>query len=255
MVDVGHLGCVRSGLCCQRAHCAYGAPREDGTGCRYLETDEQAPGYSTYRCGRYEWILANVKDWRAHPAFGGGCNAPLFNPNRAAILAATGLDARLPIVPTEPELARVFMQARDCQESGRLAEAEALYRSIVVARPDHAPALHRLGQIARAARQRDYALWLFEQALAAGGAAAEIEAERGAVLAEDRQHQAAAEAFARAADLAPGEPRHRIRQAEALTAAGYPDRAAALLAPIIAAHPDLAEARWALALAERAGAS
>src|SRR4051812_38425898 len=108
MVDIGHLGCVRSGLCCQRAHCAYGAPGEDGTGCRYLETDETAPGYSTYRCGRYEWIVANVKDWQAHPAFGGGCNAPLFNPNRAAILAASGFDGRLPIVPSETEVVRVF---------------------------------------------------------------------------------------------------------------------------------------------------
>jgi predicted Zn-dependent protease len=254
MVDVGHLGCVRSGLCCQRAACAYGEPREDGTGCRYLEADEAAPGYTTYRCGRYEWILANVKDWRAHPAFGAGCSAPLFNPNRAAILNARGLDRSLAAEPSEAELARAFTRARDCQENGRLAEAEALYRGILVARPDHAAALHRLGQIARAARQLDYAAWLFERALAAGGAAAELEAERGAVLHDDRRYDSAAAAFARAADLAPGEPRYRIRQAAALVAAGDGDAAAALLAPVIAAHPDLAEARWVLALAERARA-
>ena len=144
------------------------------------------------------------------------------------------------------------MQGRDCQESGRLAEAEALYRSIVVARPDHAPALHRLGQIARAAGQRDYAVWLFDQALAAGAPAVEIEAERGAVLSEDGKHQEAAAAFARAADAAPGEPRYRIRQAEALTAAGQAESAAVLLRGLLAGDPDLAEARWALALAERA---
>src|SRR3954468_16211516 len=81
MVEVGHLGCVRSGFCCQRAPCAYGAPAT-GSGCRYLESDESEAGFTTYRCGRYEWILANVPDWRSHPAFGAGCNAPLFNPNR-----------------------------------------------------------------------------------------------------------------------------------------------------------------------------
>lgn len=252
MADIGHLGCVRSGLCCQRAPCAYGERSEEGGGCRYLEADETGPGYTTYRCGRYDWILANVPDWRAHPAFGAGCSAPLFNVNRAAILNAKGLDKSVPVVPNEAELGRAFMRARDCQESGRLAEAEALYRGILVARPDHAPALHRLGQIARAARQHDYAVWLFDQALAAGGPAAEIEAERGAVLQEDRQYDLAAAAFARAADLAPDEPRHRIRQAAALVAAGQAGRAAALLAPLIAAHPDLAEARWVLALAERA---
>src|SRR3954471_21292837 len=80
MVDVGHLGCVRSGFCCQRAPCAYGAPAETGSGCRYLEADEPAADVTTYRCGRYAWILANVPDWQSHPAFGAGCNAPLFNP-------------------------------------------------------------------------------------------------------------------------------------------------------------------------------
>jgi tetratricopeptide (TPR) repeat protein len=235
MVDIGHLGCVRSGLCCQRAACAYGEAGDDGT--------------------RYAWILANVRDWRAHPAFGAGCSAPLFNPNRAAILNAKGLDRSVAAEPSEAELARAFVRARDCQENGRLAEAEALYRGILVARPDHAPALHRLGQIARAARQLDYAVWLFERALAAGGPAAAIEAERGAVLHEDRHYEAAAAAFARAADLAPDEPRHRLREAEALSAAGHADRAAALLAALVAAHPDLAEARWSLALAQRARAS
>jgi tetratricopeptide (TPR) repeat protein len=252
MVDVGHLGCVRSGLCCQRAPCAYGEPAEDGNGCRYLEIDVQRAGATTYRCGRYEWIVANVADWRTHPAFGAGCSAPLFNPNRDALLRAQGLDSRLPAVPSEAELARVFTQARDCQESNRLAEAEALYRGILVARPNHAASLYRLGQIARRANLRDYAVWLFERAIAAGADDALLHAERGEVLQLDKQFERAADSFAQAAAAAPDDPSHRIRQAAALTAAGRPADAALLLQALLAVHPESAAARWTLALAERA---
>src|SRR4051812_28742019 len=168
MVEVGHLGCVRSGLCCQRAPCAYGAPAETGSGCRYLEADEPAADVTTYRCGRYAWILANVPDWQSHPAFGAGCNAPLFNPNRDAILRAKGLDRALPVIPSAPELARSFGRARDCGAQGRMAEAEAIYRGILVSHPTHVPALHRLAHLARAARRLDHAIWLYERAIEAG---------------------------------------------------------------------------------------
>jgi tetratricopeptide (TPR) repeat protein len=252
MSDVGHLGCVRSGLCCQRAPCAYGERAEGSTGCRYLEIDTRGVDSVTYRCGRYEWIVANVPDFAAHPAFGAGCNAPVFNPNRAAILRAQGLDSRMPIMPTEAELARICMQARDLQEVGRWAEAEVLYRGILVTHPTHTQALYRLGQIAGLAKQRDYAVWLFERAIEAGADLPEIHAECGEVLQLDKQHDRAADSFARAAELAPDEPSYQLRRAGALTAAGRPEEAVAIADRLLAADPDSAMARWTLALAQRA---
>lgn len=85
--------CMRSGYCCTVRPCPYGAPKSDtDNACKFLEADgEVAPGILKYRCGQYDWIMANVpeRDWQVSPAFGQGCSSPLFNTSRDRIIAAT----------------------------------------------------------------------------------------------------------------------------------------------------------------------
>lgn len=83
--------CMRSGYCCKKAPCGYGAvtsPTDNS--CRFLEeAGEIAPGVMQYRCGKYQWIMENVpeREWKFSPAFGTGCSSPMFNDNRNAIIA------------------------------------------------------------------------------------------------------------------------------------------------------------------------
>jgi hypothetical protein len=82
--------CVRSGYCCTKAPCPYGEVKSPTDhSCRFLEPgDEIAPGIQTFRCGQFEWIMANVpeRDWKISPAFGAGCSSTLFNTARDAIV-------------------------------------------------------------------------------------------------------------------------------------------------------------------------
>ena len=74
--------CVRSGLCCKKAPCAFGVSKSDtDLACLYLEGD--APG--NYRCGIAEWIVTQ-RGWEHNPAFGAGCCMPLFNEDRERVL-------------------------------------------------------------------------------------------------------------------------------------------------------------------------
>ena len=54
-------------------------------------------------------------------------------------------------------------------QAGRLAEAEACYRSVLAAQPGHADALHLLGVVAGQARRHDLAVKLISQAIKRDG--------------------------------------------------------------------------------------
>lgn len=62
--------------------------------------------------------------------------------------------------------AQLLEQALTHQRSGRLAEAESLYRQILAQNPQHADALHLLGVLASQVGKLDAAVALVEQALA-----------------------------------------------------------------------------------------
>jgi len=64
---------------------------------------------------------------------------------------------------TIPEAFQIAVQRH---QEGRLADAEALYRKILAAQPNHADALHLLGVIAHQAGRPDIAIELIRQAIA-----------------------------------------------------------------------------------------
>lgn len=72
--------CVRSGFCCKRAPCPYGA----GVPCVHLIPDP-ASAAGQYLCARYEYIQQQPgSEWS--PAFGAGCSSTLFNEDRDRVL-------------------------------------------------------------------------------------------------------------------------------------------------------------------------
>lgn len=78
--------CVRSGLCCKTAICAYGEANEQG-GCKHLLTKFKGDGYEFFECGRHDWIVHQPgAEWM--PAFGAGCCMALANQLRYANMKA-----------------------------------------------------------------------------------------------------------------------------------------------------------------------
>lgn len=63
-------------------------------------------------------------------------------------------------------IAQTMQQALSHHQAGRLAEAEALYRAVLQAEPNHTDALHDLGLIAHAVGRNDVATELLSRAIA-----------------------------------------------------------------------------------------
>jgi predicted O-linked N-acetylglucosamine transferase (SPINDLY family) len=91
-------------------------------------------------------------------------------------------------------------------QAGRLAEAEALYRQILQATPDHAVALHLLGVIAYQVGQFPLALQLIDEAIRIDLTYADAYANRGITLHAMQQYQAAIESYDKAIALKPESP-------------------------------------------------
>ncbi len=75
--------CVKSGFCCTKSPCAYGAWNQDQTACKEL-LPPTALGERL--CRKYDWIKENAPNWEFYPAFGGGCCMPLFNEMREKVI-------------------------------------------------------------------------------------------------------------------------------------------------------------------------
>ena len=71
------------------------------------------------------------------------------------------------VVP--PGVANLLGAGLKHHQAGRLAEAEACYRRVLAAQPDHADALHLLGVVAHQAGRHDLAVELISQAIKQNG--------------------------------------------------------------------------------------
>ena len=72
-------------------------------------------------------------------------------------------------------------------QAGRLAEAEACYRRVLAAQPDHADALHLLGVVAHQTKRHDLAVELISQAIKQNGQNAAYFCNLGIALKNRRQ--------------------------------------------------------------------
>ncbi len=130
-------------------------------------------------------------------------------------------------------------------QAGRFAEAEALARRVVEARPEQPDALHILGVASARAGRPDAAVALLERAVAAGGGAGNpaYHLNLGAALQAVGRAEDAVAAFRRARELAPDFAQAHFSLGAALHALGRLDEAVGSYQRALELRPDHAQAQ------------
>jgi predicted O-linked N-acetylglucosamine transferase (SPINDLY family) len=135
-----------------------------------------------------------------------------------------------------------FQIAVQHHQCGRLSEAEALYRQILAAAPQHADALHLLGVMAHQVGRNDAAIELIRQSIALAPSVPDFHSNLGeACRAAGRLDEAIA-AYRQAIALKPGYAEAHCNLGNALRDKGCLDEAIAASRQAIALKPDLAMA-------------
>lgn len=137
---------------------------------------------------------------------------------------------------------QLLNMAIDRHRRGRLAEAEALYRQILAADPDHADSLHLLGIIAHQRGQHEAAVDLIGKAIANGAALPQHHYNLGLALAALGRVQDAAKEFSRAITLKPDYAEAHMSLGEAQRVQGLLELALASGERAASLRPDWAEA-------------
>ena len=126
--------------------------------------------------------------------------------------------------------------------AGQLPQADALYRQILQASPDHPDALHLLGAIAYQVGQHELALQLIDRAIQVNPGYAEAYSNRGSVLHALQRYQAALESCDKAIALKPDYADAYSNRGNALQALGQYEAALQSCDRAIALKPNYPEA-------------
>lgn len=127
-------------------------------------------------------------------------------------------------------------------DAGELDRAEALYRVVLQASPDHPDALGRLGMLACQLGQGAVALQLIDRAIAVGIVSAQLHFWRGNALYLLGEYEAAATSYASAVTLDPEHAEAYNNRASALHALQRYEEALASYDTAIALMPEYSEA-------------
>ncbi len=146
---------------------------------------------------------------------------------------------------------QAFEHARERHRSGRLPEADALYRQILAAEPHHAAALHMLGVLAGQTGRSDDAVNFIQQAIFLKPDHAEAHKNLGIALRATGKMEAAIAAFRQAIALQPDYAEVHKNLGSALYHNGRLDEAIASYRRAIALKPDFSEALSNLGVALR----
>jgi tetratricopeptide (TPR) repeat protein len=152
-----------------------------------------------------------------------------------------------------PTPADLFRAAEHAERSGKLGEAERLYRAVLTAAPGHAEAHAALGLLAFKGRRPDLARQYLAKACALDPALPTRTARRAEELAQARRWPEAAEAWRRAVALQPRSAEALIGLAEALAQLGHEDAAAAAEDALASGPADLRMRLRAAAVLTEAG--
>ena len=131
-------------------------------------------------------------------------------------------------------------------QAGRLSEAEAVYRQILQAHPNHPDALHLLGVIANQTGQNDLAIEYISKAIALDSSKPEYHNNLGNALQEKGDFDAAITSLRLAVALNPGYAEAHANLGSALARQGKPDEAVALYRRAVTLRPGYADAHYML---------
>jgi predicted O-linked N-acetylglucosamine transferase (SPINDLY family) len=140
-----------------------------------------------------------------------------------------------------PGTQAVFAAALRHHQTGRLDEAERLYRQILQADPNHADALHFLGVIAHQRGSNEAALELLNAAIAQNGRVASFHNNLGNVLKALGRLDEAVASYRRALTLKPDHAEAHANLGSALQGQGQLESAAAAYRQALSLKPGSAE--------------
>jgi predicted O-linked N-acetylglucosamine transferase (SPINDLY family) len=140
----------------------------------------------------------------------------------------------------------MFGEAIQHHRAGRLAEAEALYRQVLVLDSGHAGSLNFLGVLAHQRGDHGGAATLIGQAIALNKRVAAFHSNLGMALKAQGMTAQAVVAYRRALSLAPRDAVAQFNLGNALSEQGKPAEATAAYRRALAAKPDYADAHLAL---------
>jgi Flp pilus assembly protein TadD len=131
----------------------------------------------------------------------------------------------------------LFQQAQAHHQAGRLAEAEAIYRQILVAQPRHADALHWLGVLAMQTGRIDWALELIPRAIALEPRRAVFFGHLGLALQAAGRAGDAEDAFGQAIQINPDFSEAQFNLATLYLNTARPRQAEEIYRRILSKHP------------------
>jgi len=144
--------------------------------------------------------------------------------------------------PVPPDLQELLITALQCHQSGRLDEAERLYRRILEADPGNADALHLYGVLSLQNGRHEAAADLIGKAITQNGRAPAFHNSLGNALQLLGRFGEAAASYGRALKLEPGRAETHYNLGTALQAQGLLTEAAASFVQALTLKPGYAEA-------------
>jgi tetratricopeptide (TPR) repeat protein len=146
-------------------------------------------------------------------------------------------------------VAATLREGEAAQRRGDTAAAEAAFRRVIAAAPDHAGALQRLGIIEAKRGRPAQAEALFARAAAASPDDHNIHNSRANALCALRRYDEAVQSFVRAIELNPAYPEAHANFGRALIEQGKPKEALAQFDAALALRPESSEVLFQRALA------
>ncbi|MBW2465730.1 MAG: tetratricopeptide repeat protein [Deltaproteobacteria bacterium] len=153
-----------------------------------------------------------------------------------------------------PPLQKTFQQALTLHQAGRLPQAEALYRQVLAAEPDHPDALHYLGILAHQVGKHEIAVELINKALILKPDSAEAHLNLGNALKDQGKLDEAAASYRSAITLQPHNANTHLNLGNTFLEQGKLVEAAGSYRQAITLQPDFADAYYNLGITLKAQA-
>jgi predicted O-linked N-acetylglucosamine transferase (SPINDLY family) len=135
-------------------------------------------------------------------------------------------------------------------QAGRLRQAEAIYRNVLQAQPNHPDALHLLGMVAHQIGNNEAAIALISKAIRANAFAPAYYSNIGGAYLALKRYDEAHASYRKALSLKPDFAEVHNNLGMVFRELGKDNKALASFRKAVSLKPDYAEARWAVTMAQ-----